>query len=80
MLHHHIIRIITDGIVAERTVALDDARLSVACPSRFTPADGALITRSIGGWVDRRTGPDDVRNKYIGPDKIRTKIIQSSGL
>jgi hypothetical protein len=44
------------------------------------PPDRASVTSSIGGWVGPRIGPDDARKRYPDPDKIRTQILQSSGL
>jgi hypothetical protein len=45
------------------TSALAGGVWSASHPGRFTPGEGAPGTHWIGGWVDPRTGLDDVENR-----------------
>jgi hypothetical protein len=45
------------------TSALVGCEWSASRPGRFTPREGAPGTHWIGGWVDPRTGPDDVKKR-----------------
>jgi hypothetical protein len=51
----------------ERTIFFTSApvggKWSSSCPGRFTPGERALGIHWIGGWVDPRTGGDDVENR-----------------
>jgi hypothetical protein len=46
--------------------ALAGGECSASIPGRFTPGERTLSTHWIGGWVDPRTGLDDVeKRKFV---------------
>jgi hypothetical protein len=45
------------------TSALVGGEWSASYPSRFTLEERASVTYGIGGWVDPRTGLDDVEKR-----------------
>jgi hypothetical protein len=47
------------------TSALVGGEWSASRPGRFTPGESAPVTHWIEGWVDPRTGLDDVERKQI---------------
>jgi hypothetical protein len=49
------------------TLALAGGVWSASHPSHFTPGERASGTLWIGGWVDPRTGQDDVERRQILP-------------
>jgi hypothetical protein len=67
------------GSVCIHRSALDGGEWSASRPSRFTPGDKASGTHSIGGWVDTRTGLDDVeKRKNLAPTRTRTSTPRPS--
>jgi hypothetical protein len=49
------------------TSALIGGEWSASRTDRFTPEERAPVTHWIGGWVDPRTGLDDVERRRILP-------------
>jgi hypothetical protein len=47
------------------TSVLAEGEWSASRPGRFTPAERAPGTHSIGGWVDPRAGLDDVEKRKL---------------
>jgi hypothetical protein len=55
------------------TWALVGGEWSASRPYRFIPRERAPGTHWIGGWVDPKTGLDDVeKKKFLDPTGIRT--------
>jgi hypothetical protein len=49
------------------TSTLAGGEWSISCPCRFTPRERAPDTHWIGGWVDPRTGLDDLEKRRFLP-------------
>jgi hypothetical protein len=60
------------------TSALVGGEWSPSRPGRFTPGERAPGTHCIGGWVDLRSGPDDLEKRKFLTTGTRTPTPRSS--
>jgi hypothetical protein len=58
------------------TSALFGGKWSASRPGRFTPGKRATGTHWIGGWVDPRTGLDDMeKRKFFTPPGLKLRNL-----